>query len=906
MDKRRKRKQRPIKKTSEGRRYELIGLFCLTAAILSFGGLFGWNVGFVGLAMARFLRYTFGVGSWAAGAFLLGGGLHFLLRHKGVSFSRAFFSAFLLFASLLSIYHHVMIPAGAELWPDSLPLGGGLLGGGLLFFVRKFFGVTGSLILFAAVSVASLLVVTSWSLAAGVSKTSRKAKEGFSAVREKVGQFHATPVPTPAPPPAAPLGKLGADTLYDQEKDLRFSDMGAPAKPDTGERLGEKRDLRSREVTKATSFASAMDSWDHDEGRRLATAALLAKVREEKSAADLPSSTSFAPLAEEPARSTRQDGAPKQKEPLSNDMASIDDMAAVFSFDSAQSPDAAVFPLHRDGEEEREASPVEDASQPFSSVPVSQAEELPSAAPASISEELPPAASPPVPAEPSPAAPLSVSEEPSPTAPLSVPEEAAAAGYVLPRVEELLQRRDRVQNVQLAQEMAENSRILTQTLENFHVKATIVNACHGPAVTRYEVEPAPGVKVSKIANLADDLALALAAFSVRIEPVPGKSVIGIEVPNKKLDSVQLRDVLETEAFSAASSKLTVGLGMDIGGQTILADLAKMPHLLVAGATGSGKSVCINTLITSILFKATPDEVKFILIDPKMVELSGYNDIPHLMAPVVTDAQKAASVLNWSVREMENRYAKFAKAGVRDLRHYNQGVTEGEKMPAVVIIIDELADLMMVASHDVEDAICRLAQKARAAGLHLVLATQRPSVNVITGLIKANIPSRISFAVSSITDSRTILDRGGAEKLLGNGDMLFSPVGTAKPLRVQGAFISDEEIERLLDYIRAQGQQAVPNEDLIDFTENHDDEAEDDASPAAPVDELLASAVDLVLSAGQASTSSVQRRFRIGYTRAARLIDTMEELKIIGPNVGSKPREILMTKEQAADLLSSLG
>ncbi|MGP1584894.1 MAG: DNA translocase FtsK 4TM domain-containing protein [Schwartzia sp. (in: firmicutes)] len=876
----------------------MIGLFCLTAAILSFGGLFGWNVGFVGLSMARFLRYTFGVGSWVAAAFLLGGGLHFLLRHKGVSFSRGFFSAFLLFASLLSIYHHVMIPAGAELWPDSLPLGGGFLGGGLLFFVRKFFGVTGSLILFAAVSVASLLVVTSWSLASGVSKTSRKAKEGLSAVREKVGQIYAPPVPSPL----APMEKLGADTLYDQEKDTRFSDVGVSDRTDTGATRDEKGAMRSCDMVKA----SVMDTLDHDEGRRLATAALFAKVREEKRAAEPSSLTSPELPAEEAMQSAGQDGETKTPKPLSKDTAAIDDMAAVFSFDSAQSPDAAVFPLPHGGGEESGTLPVEEAPQPSFPVLGSQAEEPSPAAALSVSEEPSPAASAPVSEEPSPAASAPVSEELPPAASLAVSEEAAADGYVLPRVEELLQRRDRVQNVQLTQEMAENSRILTQTLENFHVKATIVNACHGPAVTRYEVEPAPGVKVSKIANLADDLALALAAFSVRIEPVPGKSVIGIEVPNKKLDGVQLRDVLETEAFSAAPSKLTVGLGKDIGGQTILADLAKMPHLLVAGATGSGKSVCINTLITSILFKAKPEEVKFILIDPKMVELSGYNDIPHLMAPVVTDAQKAASVLNWSVREMENRYAKFAQTGVRDLRHYNEAVDAEEKMPAVVIIIDELADLMMVASHDVEDAICRLAQKARAAGLHLVLATQRPSVNVITGLIKANIPSRISFAVSSITDSRTILDRGGAEKLLGNGDMLFSPVGAAKPLRVQGAFISDEEIERLIEYIRAQGQQTVPNEDLIDFTEKAADESAATDTNAAPVDELLAPAVDLVLSAGQASTSSVQRRFRIGYTRAARLIDTMEELKIIGPNVGSKPREILMTKEQAAELLSSLG
>lgn len=889
MDKRRKRKQRPIKKTSEGRGYELIGLACVTVAILSLGGLFGWNVGFVGLYLARFLRYFFGVGSWMAGAFLFGIGLRFILKHQGLAFSFGSVGGAALFLSLLAMYHHFVIPVGAEVWPDNLPAGGGLLGGGFLLGIRKFFGVTGSIILLGAMAVASLLIVTSWSLASGVNKTSRKAKEGLSAAREKVSQIYAPPLSVPT----SSVGKPGADNLYDQEKDMRFSDLGTLPKEAAEVASKEQDILPSRDTESTSSFSAVMDKLDNDEGRRLATAALFAKVREEKKAAAEKSSATLtgsptAELVQRPslAEETKSDVA------LPPETTSIDDMAAVFSFGSADWNDTACFPPDNEAGGKQavyEMSPTQ--------APAVKSETPKGVAAPELGEAVSPdheRISPPV------------SEVASPLVSAPVTPAATEGGYVIPKVGDILRRHDRLQNMQLAQEMAENSRILTQTLENFHVKATIVNACHGPAVTRYEVEPAPGVKVSKIANLADDLALALAAFSVRIEPVPGKSVIGIEVPNKKLDGVQLRDVLEAEAFAAAPSKLTVGLGKDIGGQTILADLAKMPHLLVAGATGSGKSVCINTLITSILFKATPEEVKFILIDPKMVELSGYNDIPHLMVPVVTDAQKAASVLNWSVREMENRYAKFAKAGVRDLRHYNQGVAEEEKIPAVVIIIDELADLMMVASHDVEDAICRLAQKARAAGLHLVLATQRPSVNVITGLIKANIPSRISFAVSSITDSRTILDRGGAEKLLGNGDMLFSPVGTAKPLRVQGAFISDEEIERLLDYIRAQGQQAVPNEDLIDFTENHGGEDEDDASPAAPVDELLASAVDLVLSAGQASTSSVQRRFRIGYTRAARLIDTMEELKIIGPNVGSKPREILMTKEQAADLLSSLG
>ena len=478
--------------------------------------------------------------------------------------------------------------------------------------------------------------------------------------------------------------------------------------------------------------------------------------------------------------------------------------------------------------------------------------------------------------------------------------------YELPKVEEILAAEVKKKNFALEREIAENAQTLAQTLENFKVKAKIINACHGPAVTRYELEPAPGVKVSKITNLADDLALSLAAFSVRIEPIPGKAAIGIEVPNKELEGIRLREVLEKPAFATAKSKLTVGLGVDIAGQGIFADLAKMPHLLVAGATGSGKSVCINTLITSILFKARPDEVKFILIDPKMVELSNYNGIPHLMVPVVTDAKKAASVLNWSVQEMEKRYAKFAETGVRDMERFNAAKPE-EKMPAIVIIIDELADLMMVAPHDVEDAICRLAQKARAAGIHLVLATQRPSVDVITGIIKANIPSRISFAVSSQIDSRTILDMSGAEKLLGKGDMLFYPVGSAKPQRVQGAFVSDEEVERLLDFIRGQGQQMEENQEIIEYTENAAMEADDGKKDAAKekIDELLGDAIELVMSSGQASTSSIQRRFRIGYTRAARLIDTMEEMKIIGPSLGSKPREILVSSEEAEAALRKI-
>lgn len=474
-----------------------------------------------------------------------------------------------------------------------------------------------------------------------------------------------------------------------------------------------------------------------------------------------------------------------------------------------------------------------------------------------------------------------------------------AGQYRMPSIAVILKKVSKTTNSKITKEINEKARILESTLESFKVKAKIVHACNGPAVTRYELEPAAGVKVSKIVNLADDIALSLAAPGVRIEaPIPGKAAIGIEVPNRELSGVQLREVLESSAFGESKSKLAVGLGMDIGGQPIIADLGKMPHLLVAGATGSGKSVCINTLITSILFKANPDEVKFILIDPKMVELSNYNGIPHLMVPVVIDAKKAAAVLNWAVQEMERRYQMFANSGVRDMARYNQLADPLERMAAVVIIIDELADLMMVAPGDVEDAICRLAQKARAAGIHLVLATQRPSVDVITGIIKANIPSRISFAVSSQIDSRTILDVAGAEKLLGKGDMLYYPVGAAKPLRVQGAFISDSEVEELISFIKTQGETVI-NEEIVHFTENA--VAKEEPKSIDHTDELLESAIQMVMETGQASASMLQRRFRIGYTRAGRLIDTMEEMRIIGPNIGSKAREILMTIDQVQRL-----
>ncbi|MFR7417564.1 FtsK/SpoIIIE family DNA translocase [uncultured Megasphaera sp.] len=445
--------------------------------------------------------------------------------------------------------------------------------------------------------------------------------------------------------------------------------------------------------------------------------------------------------------------------------------------------------------------------------------------------------------------------------------------------------------VGLSDEVRENAAILKETLQSFNIDAKILNASQGPSITRYELEPAAGVKVSKIVHLADDIALKLAATDIRIEaPIPGKAAVGIEVPNKKLTGVNLRDVIESETFQKAARGVPVCLGKDIAGNPIVADLTKMPHLLVAGSTGSGKSVCINTFIASILFKQRPEDVKLILIDPKVVELSNYNGIPHLLTPVVTDPKKAASVLRWAVREMDDRYKRFALTHTRDISRYNELHPE-ETMPFIVIIIDELADLMMMASDDVEKSIIRLGQKARACGMHLVLATQRPSVDVLTGLIKANVPSRIAFAVSSQVDSRTILDMAGADKLIGKGDMLFYPLGASKPLRVQGAFISDSEIDEMVEFIK--GQDGPHYDESVQKAQS--DNAEDSVDFFE--DDLMRQAIDMVLETGQASTSMLQRRFRIGYTRAARMIDMMEAMHIVGPNNGSKPRDILMTADE---------
>lgn len=461
------------------------------------------------------------------------------------------------------------------------------------------------------------------------------------------------------------------------------------------------------------------------------------------------------------------------------------------------------------------------------------------------------------------------------------------------------------------EELQTNGRILVDTLKSFGVEVKILDICRGPSVTRYEIQPAPGVKISKITNLSDDLALNLAATGVRIEaPIPGKAAVGIEVPNRIRSSVRMRDLVESNSFQTAKSKLSVALGRDIAGQPVVADLSKMPHLLIAGTTGSGKSVCINSLIISMLYKASPDEVRFLMIDPKAVELTGYNGMPHMLVPVVTDPKKASGALNWAVTEMMNRYKIFSECNVRNIQGYNDLAAmqdyqdeNGQPMPfmpQIVIVIDELADLMMAAPKEVEDSICRLAQLARAAGMHLVVATQRPSVDVVTGLIKANIPSRIALTVSNAVDSRTILDAGGADKLLGNGDMLFAPVGMNKPVRVQGCYVSDGEISSIVEFVKTT-KTLEYDENVIQEIERNaagdNDKNDSRGDDSGSTDPMMEEAIKCVVEAGQASTSLLQRRLRLGYARAGRLIDEMEQLGVVGPHEGSKPRQVLMTYTQ---------
>ena len=968
-----------VKKDHSLRNYELMGIVLAAVGIICLCGIVGLNVGFVGLKAAKFLQYFFGIGAMPAAAVFLGLGGYYIMKHTKLHWNTRMVGGILFYTCGLGMYHHWVVKEGAEILPESLVDGGGLLGGILTLILHKVVGTDGTPVLLGAGLLGSALVVTTWSLAKGILTTKEKAEQGAQVakkatvvaydktlevgtkakeqVQEYVQEHVQEYVQEQVQSVGEKLQKLkGREFLsrYEEESAFLNRELSETQKDDSlpGSRVAEKSGKLAQMPNKIVQKPKATGNNLVDANPVAANffgAEFASDVEPED---QVPSLASQLGISEEELHPEREQSEASHLEADSAvDNASVDSSRhdAIKFFDDIVELDLSA-PIGQEKTEAVEAEPEFDTTVEDTTVENATDEDLDwdslqlqqpeddieaeaydyglddmdisySQESVDITENVPDDSGeieePAVQELPKPAVSTSVANPVSNTA------SAAAVGnlsktsieiqpppppYILPSLH-LLSKKVKVMSETLNQEIAANARILGETLANFKVKASILNACHGPAVTRYEVKPAPGVKVSKITGLADDIALNMAASAVRIEQIPGKAAIGIEVPNQELESVQLREVLENPAFAAAKSRLTVGLGKDISGQAIFADLAKMPHLLVAGATGSGKSVCINTLITSILFKAKPTEVKFILIDPKMVELSVYNDIPHLMVPVVTDAKKAASVLNWAVQEMEKRYGLIAQAGVRNMDGYNKQFEEEteKKLPSIVIIIDELADLMMVAPHDVEDAICRIAQKARAAGIYLVLATQRPSVNVITGVIKANIPSRISFAVTSQIDSRTILDASGAEKLLGKGDMLFKPQEANKATRIQGAFVSDKEVELLVEYIKSQGHKVEANQEIIDFTNKAaeaENEPEEDKPAKTNMDSLLREAVELVMSSNNASASSFQRRYHIGYSRAGRLLDTMEQLGIVGPPQGSKPRDILVTEAQAFEIMDN--
>lgn len=871
-------------------RSEVKGLIVIAFAVISLLGFFGFELGLVGQILTGVFRYGFGLGGIIPCLCVFWLGWRLLYKDTFISITKRGVVMTLFFLFLLALVPLWRVPEGQELITTQLANQGGIVGGAIATFLRTLLGNLGAIILDVFLLIAFGLLVTRLSLRSGLQKAADKTQVGLDVAKEVAAEKVA--VAKEVFDDWNEQRKEAAEQrkAYNREKDTRFADAADQAL-DTLEKQG---------------IATGRDLFDSS------TTADVDTLEDTVTTVESPKPpTSWKELAEIEARNraaeqlaniSETSGDAKSYE--ADDFEQFSDTHRSTSDDYVYVPDEdyAYTPDEEYSDEFGTAASSDDEEPEFSyqnttmgpletnhgaiasAVPGTGAAASSVSAGAGMSGmglQVPSI--------------ISTTED---TAQVAVSKDGQIhrsydRPYHFPSLDILAKGKGSQNN---GEEVAQNAMMLEHVLSDFGITAKVVNATQGPTVTRYEIEPAPGVKVSRIVNLTDDIALNLAAQHIRMEaPIPGKSAIGIEVPNKTTEAVHLRDVLDCSDFKDARGGIPVGLGKDIAGKPVITDLAKMPHLLVAGTTGSGKSVCVNTLISSILFSRKPEEVKLLLIDPKMVELSIYNGIPHLMAPVVTDMKKAAAVLRWAVREMEARYKAFAASGKRDIKSYNEAHPKAA-MPLIVLIIDELADLMMTAPDDIEESISRLAQMARAAGIHMVLATQRPSVNVITGSIKANVPSRISFAVGSQIDSRTILDMAGAEKLLGKGDMLFAPIGANKPIRVQGAFISDDEVEKLVEFVKAQREPEYDNT----VTQDVEKEAEKESSDANDVyrDELLERAVNLVMESGQASVSMLQRRFRIGYTRAARLVDTMEDLKIVGPSMGSKAREILMSPEQA--------
>ena len=871
-------------------RSEVKGLIVIAFAVISLLGFFGFELGLVGQILTGIFRYGFGLGGIipCLGVFWIG----WRLLYKGtfISVTKRGVVMTLFFLFLLALVPLWRVPEGQELITTQLADQGGVVGGAIATFLRTLLGELGAIILDVFLLLAFGILITRLSLRSGLQKAADKTQVGLDVAKEVAAEKVAVAKEVFEDWNEQRKEAAEQRKAYNREKDTRFADAADQAL-DTLEKRGITTDRDNFETSAVIDNEPMVDTVTTVESPKAPTSwKELAEIEARNRAAEQLSNIS------KDAGDAKSYDADDFDQFSDASRSTGDDYVYTPDEDYTYTPDEGYTDESESVENNHEEQPeftyqnTTIGSLETNHAAIASAVPGTGAAASSVSAGVGMSGmSLQVPST------ISTTED---TAQVAVSKDGQIhrtydRPYHFPSLDILAKGKGSQSN---GEEVAQNAMMLENVLSNFGITAKVVNATQGPTVTRYEIEPAPGVKVSRIVNLTDDIALNLAAQHIRMEaPIPGKSAIGIEVPNKTTEAVHLRDVLDCSDFKDARGGIPVGLGKDIAGKPVITDLAKMPHLLVAGTTGSGKSVCVNTLISSILFSRKPEEVKLLLIDPKMVELSIYNGIPHLMAPVVTDMKKAAAVLRWAVREMEARYKAFAASGKRDIKSYNEAHPKAA-MPLIVLIIDELADLMMTAPDDIEESISRLAQMARAAGIHMVLATQRPSVNVITGSIKANVPSRISFAVGSQIDSRTILDMAGAEKLLGKGDMLFAPIGANKPIRVQGAFISDDEVEKLVEFVKAQREPEYDNT----VTQEAEKEAEKESSDDNDVyrDELLERAVNLVMESGQASVSMLQRRFRIGYTRAARLVDTMEDLKIVGPSMGSKAREILMSPEQA--------
>ena len=870
-------------------RSEVKGLIVIAFAVISFLGFFGFELGLVGQILTGIFRYGFGLGGIIPCLCVFWLGWRLLYKDTFISITKRGIVMTLFFLFLLALVPLWRVPEGQELITTQLANQGGFVGGAIATFLRTLLGNLGAIILDVFLLIAFGLLVTRLSLRSGLQKAADKTQVGLDVAKEVAAEKVAVAKEVFEDWNEQRKEAAEQRKAYNREKDTRFADAADQAL-DALEKQGIATGRDLFDSTTAIDVDPIEDTVTTMESQRTPTSwKELAEIEARNRAAEQLANISEASGDAKSYEADNFEQFSDTHRSTSDDYVYVPDEDYSYTPDEEYSDEVGTV---ENSDEEPEFSYQNTTIGPLETNHGAIASAVPGtgAAASSVSAgagmagmglQVPSI--------------ISTTED---TAQVAVSKDGQIhrsydRPYHFPSLDILAKGKGSQNN---GEEVAQNAMMLEHVLSDFGITAKVVNATQGPTVTRYEIEPAPGVKVSRIVNLTDDIALNLAAQHIRMEaPIPGKSAIGIEVPNKTTEAVHLRDVLDCSDFKDARGGIPVGLGKDIAGKPVITDLAKMPHLLVAGTTGSGKSVCVNTLISSILFSRKPEEVKLLLIDPKMVELSIYNGIPHLMAPVVTDMKKAAAVLRWAVREMEARYKAFAASGKRDIKSYNEAHPKAA-MPLIVLIIDELADLMMTAPDDIEESISRLAQMARAAGIHMVLATQRPSVNVITGSIKANVPSRISFAVGSQIDSRTILDMAGAEKLLGKGDMLFAPIGANKPIRVQGAFISDDEVEKLVEFVKAQREPEYDNT----VTQEVEKEAEKESSDANDVyrDELLERAVNLVMESGQASVSMLQRRFRIGYTRAARLVDTMEDLKIVGPSMGSKAREILMSPEQA--------